>query len=291
MRWLVGLTLVLTTTSCAARRGAWTSGAPGPGTEPTIEVDGASRSYRLHVPSTWDRARPLPLLFVFHGAGSNADDIERGTGFDALADASPMLVVYPQGAGARFDVDPPPGRVSTDVLLVDALLARLRARFPLDERRVFASGFSNGAAFCYRLAAERPALVAAIAPVAGYLPSLSTAPASTPVPLLHVHGTADRRVAPPPLEGGDDAPVPAWARRNGATRGPAITTAADLGGLVVRRAAYTGPTPRADATLLLVEGEDHTWPGGPGGPITRAIFEFLLAHPRDDAPAPPRLPK
>jgi polyhydroxybutyrate depolymerase len=291
MRPSVVLLVLLLLTSCSSGRGTGRRGTSAPGAEATIEVEGAPRSYRLHVPSSWDRARPLPLLFVFHGAGSDAGDIERGTGFDALADASPMLVVYPQGVDARFDVDPPAGRVSTDVLLVDALLARLRARFPLDERRVFASGFSNGAAFCYRLAAERPTLIAAIAPVAGYLPSLSTAPARTPVPLLHVHGTADRRVAPPSLTGGDDAPVPAWARRNGATLGPVLTTVPDMGGLVVRRAAYTGPTTRADATLLLVEGEDHTWPGGPSGPISRAILDFLLAHPRDVAPGPPSHPK
>jgi polyhydroxybutyrate depolymerase len=281
---LAALFAALLVSACATGRGAGPRGTARAGVDETIDVDGASRAYRVHVPASWDRVRPLPLLFVFHGAGSDADDIARGTGFDALADAAPMLVVYPQGVYGRFDVDPPQGGESADVRLVDALLGRLRGRFPVDERRVFASGFSNGAAFCYRLAADRPTVIAAIAPVAGYLPSLSTSPTTTPVPLLHVHGTADRRVAAPPLAGGPDAPVPVWARRNGATRGPSIATVPTMGGLVVRRAAYEGPTPRADAVLLLVEGEGHSWPGDPSGPISRAICEFLLAHPREPAP-------
>jgi polyhydroxybutyrate depolymerase len=247
--------------------------------ESAVQVDGVARTYRLHVPSSWDRVRPLPLLLAFHGAGSDADDLARGTGFDALADADPMLVVYPEALGGRFDVDPAAGGASADVRFADALLADLSARFPVDARRVYASGFSNGAAFCYRLAAERPGTIAAIAPVAGYLPGVPTAPAA-PVPLLHVHGTADRRVAAPPLEGGPDAAVPAWARRNGATRGPRIDAVEDLDGLVVRRAAWVGATPRADATLLLVEGAGHAWPGGPGGAVSRAIVAFFRAHPR-----------
>jgi polyhydroxybutyrate depolymerase len=106
--------------------------------EREIAVDGTTRSYLLHVPAAWDRATPLPVLFVFHGAGSDAESMVRATGFDALAEASPMLVVYPRAPRPvrRYEVDPPAGRTSADVLLVDALLARLRERFPVDPRRI-----------------------------------------------------------------------------------------------------------------------------------------------------------
>ena len=276
MRPLALFLVVLGLVSCATRRGTSV-----PGTEPTIAVDGVSRSYRLHAPPAKYSSAKIPVLFVFHGAGSDADDIEKGTGFDALADAESMLVVYPEGLGGRFDVDPAQGRTSADVRFVDVLLAHLHTQFRIDDRSVFASGFSNGAAFCYRLAADRPDVIAAIAPVAGYLPSLAPAPASRPVPLIHVHGTKDVRVGAPPLVGGEGTPVPVWARRNGATRGPDVLAVPPVDGLVMRRAAYAGSTRRADAELLLVEGAGHEWPGGPGGPITRAILAFFRAHPRD----------
>jgi len=260
-----------------------------------IVVGGATRSYLLSVPAAWDRVRPLPVLFVFHGAGSDAESMVRATGFDALSETTPMLVVYPRAPERvkRYEVDPPAGRLSADVEFVDALLARLRERFPIDAQRIWATGFSNGAALCYRLAAERPQVIAAIAPVAGYLPDLSRTaagvPVPLPVPLLHVHGSADGRVGAP------TSAVATWARRNAATRGPVADVLPGTGALVVRRTAYTGATPRSDASLLLIEGEGHVWSGGPGGPISRAILEFLGTHPHDAArpaaapaaPAPP----
>ncbi len=249
-----------------------------------IVVAGATRSYLIHVPPTWDSVRPLPVLLVFHGAGSDAESMVRATGFDALAAASPMLVVYPRAPQRtkRYEVDPPAGRMSADVLLVDAILARLRERFPIDARRIWATGLSNGAALCYRLAAERPQVIAAIAPVAGYLPNLVRAAPVVPVPLLHAHGSADGRVTAPASEDGPGSAVTTWARWNGAASGPALDTLPGTGSLVVRRTRFTGPTPRSDAALLLVEGEGHVWSGGPGGAISRAILEFLAAHPQDE---------
>lgn len=270
--WVALAALVALGAACAAGRGP---GRAPAGARATLDVAGTPRTYRHHVPAGLDPARPVALLLVFHGAGSDADDIARGSGFDALADTVPMVVVYPEALGGRFDVASPD---SADLRFVDALVADLRGRHTIDPRRVFASGFSNGAAFCYRLAASRPGLLAAIAPVAGYLPPVGAT--GEPVPLLHVHGSADRRVAAPALAGGPSDPVATWARRNGATRGPIVADVAGMDGLSVRGATYTGSTPRADATLWLVEGEDHTWPGGPAGPVSRGLLDFLRAHAR-----------
>ncbi len=266
--------------------------AAAEGTEREIVVAGAQRSYLVHVPATWDRLRPIPVLFVFHGAGSDAESMAPATGFEALAAVTNMLIVTPRAPARtkRFEVDPPTGRPSSDVAFVDAILARLRERFPVDARRIWATGFSNGAALCYRLAAERPQVVAAIAPVAGYLPSLVRESPVVPVPLLHVHGAADRRVAAPRLSGDPEAAVATWARWNGAGPTPVVDLLPGTGGLVVRRATYRGPTSRSDAQLLLVEGADHVWSGGPSGVISRTILEFLVAHPRDEAAIPASAP-
>jgi polyhydroxybutyrate depolymerase len=253
-----------------------------PPVERTIEVGRATRAYLISVPASWDRKSPVPVVFVFHGAGSDSESMVRATGFDATAETSHAVVVYPRaaGRGRRYDVDPPAGRTSEDVLLFDALLARLKERFPVDARRVFATGFSNGAAFCYRLAADRSNAVAAIAPVAGYLPSSLRAAPAAPVPLLHVHGSADVRVGAPALRPADVDAVSTWARLVGATKGPEVATLSGTAPFTVRRSAWTGPTPRSDATLLLFEGEGHTWPGGAGGVASREVWAFFKAHPR-----------
>lgn len=273
MRRPARLALVVPLALAACTAGTRAPRPPRPGEAPPLVVDGVPRTYRLRAPSA-PPAGPVGVLLVFHGAGSDADDVARGSGLEASADDPPTLVAFPEAVGGRFDVGPG----SADVRFVDALLERLRAQWTLDPRRIAATGFSNGAAFCYRLAADRPGLLAAIAPVAGYLPPVGDGPGD-PVPLLHVHGDADARVAAPAGTGADDA-VARWARRVGAVRGPVVTDGT-VAGLAVRRVAWTGATPRADVTLLLVRGEGHAWPGGPGGPVTREVVGFLRAHPRD----------
>ncbi|HKD81567.1 MAG TPA: hypothetical protein VKH81_17880 [Candidatus Angelobacter sp.] len=56
-----------------------------------------------------------------------------------------------------------------DLRFFDVMLASLRQKFPVDDRRIYAAGFSNGASFSYLLWAERGKLLAAFALVAGKL--------------------------------------------------------------------------------------------------------------------------
>ena len=79
-----------------------------------------------------------------------------------------------------------------DLRLVDAALASLRDTFEVDNARIYATGFSNGANFTYLLWAERPAVFAAFAPVAGRLrPSVQP---TRPKPILHVGGVRDGQI-------------------------------------------------------------------------------------------------
>jgi polyhydroxybutyrate depolymerase len=54
------------------------------------------------------------------------------------------------------------------------MLATLRGRYPVDDRRIYATGFSNGAAFSDPLWAARGKTFAAFAPVAGAIRPRST---------------------------------------------------------------------------------------------------------------------
>ncbi|HBC56330.1 MAG TPA: hypothetical protein DCZ03_04120, partial [Gammaproteobacteria bacterium] len=58
-------------------------------------------------------------------------------------------------------------RGASDMLFVDAMIETLQEQFSVDPRRIYATGFSNGASMSFRLARERSKRIAAIAPVAG----------------------------------------------------------------------------------------------------------------------------
>ena len=68
----------------------------------TIEVDGLTRTYHLHVPPALGPA-PAPLVLVFHGGGGNGPATERLTRFTALADREGFLVAFPEGVEKNWN--------------------------------------------------------------------------------------------------------------------------------------------------------------------------------------------
>ena len=122
----------------------------------------------------------LPLLFVFHGHGGNMHSAEHGQAFHQSWPEA--IVAYPQGLptpgflgdmrgmlpGWQHDAGESGDR---DLKFVDAIIETLRAKYSIDENRIYATGFSNGGFFCYLLWAQRPQTFAAVAPGAATLVS------------------------------------------------------------------------------------------------------------------------
>ncbi|MGC4121109.1 MAG: hypothetical protein QM765_42335 [Myxococcales bacterium] len=134
----------------------------------------------------------------------------------------------------------------------------------MDERRVFATGMSNGAILSHRLACELSSRIAAIAPVAGTI-GVATCTPGRAVPVMEIHGTDDGHV---PWTGGtgcgpagvafNSVPdtIEGWRTRNGCS----ATTTTYLQQGDGTCTAYEGCT---GATVLCsIEGGGHSWPGG-----------------------------
>ena len=132
----------------------------------------------------------------------------RWSGLSEKSDRSGFVVVYPNGTGTTslflyWDAGGVRGRPSDDVGYVAKLLDDLATVVNVDSRRVYATGMSNGAMMCYRLASELSDRIAAIAPVAGTM-AIETCRPGRPVPVLHFHGTKDGLV----LFDGPDERIP-----------------------------------------------------------------------------------
>jgi polyhydroxybutyrate depolymerase len=86
-----------------------------------------------------------------------------------------------------------PGEVGDrDLKFFDAVMARVRTVFQVDDSRVYATGFSNGGIFTYVLWGARGKTFAALAPVAGEkFPGVHL---TVPIPLLHIAGERDTNV-------------------------------------------------------------------------------------------------
>ncbi|MGA1278648.1 MAG: T9SS type A sorting domain-containing protein [Candidatus Kapaibacteriota bacterium] len=80
-----------------------------------------------------------------------------------------------------------------DVGFVNSLLDYLFTKRPIDTTRVYATGFSNGALLCYRLANQLTHRFAAIAPVAGNVMYYPWNP-SRSIPIISFHSYKDLNV-------------------------------------------------------------------------------------------------
>jgi polyhydroxybutyrate depolymerase len=249
-------------------------------TRRTIQAGGVERSYLLHLPTSRGPGRPIPLLLVFHGAGGEGAGIASHAGLTGPAIARGYAVAYPDGVKRRWN-DGRGAGAQDDVEFVRTLLDSLGHELPVDPKRIYATGISNGAGLTYRLACDLPGIFAAIAPVAG-APAAAIeerCTATLPVSVISFQGTRDPLM---PYEGGNVASrrgqvlsaqrsAALFAEVNGCAPPPAVTAVPDTvkDGTRVRRSAYSGCREGREVVLYTVEGGGHTWPGGP--PVGRLV--------------------
>lgn len=185
-------------TPSEARRRAY-----GPGDyDFSLKHNGLSRTFIVHVPPGYDANKPLPLVIAFHGGGGSARAAVRHFRLDEKADKEDFIVVYPQGtgrvvAGHMFGAwnagrccEPALSRRVDDAGFVRAMIKKLDQYFVVDGRRIYATGFSNGAQMAFRLACELSDVIAAVA-AGGSVGTLDECRPRRPVPVFLFDGTRD----------------------------------------------------------------------------------------------------
>jgi polyhydroxybutyrate depolymerase len=255
-----------------------------------LQHGGRQRSYIVHVPPAAREGRPLPVVLNFHGGGGKAESQQKYSRMDVVADAEGFVAVYPDGTGRM------PDRLLTwnagtccaysvmnevdDVGFALALLVDLGARQPVDRRRVYATGLSNGAMMAWRLAVEASEHIAAIAPVAGAKVLQRGAP-TRPVSVMHFHSVDDSRAL---YTGGLGPPFPMtnsrvfhsaveptirdWAATIGCQADARVTAevTGEAGskdaGHTATRYVWAPCRESSEVVLWKFTGAGHVWPGG-----------------------------
>jgi len=155
--------------------------AAAQGTIMNWTVDGEKREALVFAPTS-DSAVKRPLVFAFHGHGGTMQGAAQLMHIHTTWPQA--IVVYPQGLthrpspidqqgnrpGWEVEANQSAGNVGNkDLDFFDAMLARMRQKYLIDDDRVYATGFSNGGVFSYLLWAERSKVIAATGEVAGRL--------------------------------------------------------------------------------------------------------------------------
>ena len=264
--------------------------------EPTIEtgakwlkttVGGVERIYMVRIPPGISLSSPAPLVFFFHGL--NTDYMwAAASGWSPLADKEGFVIVYPDGLHHSWNAGGCCGDADKDnypdVEFVRKILEEVKAIVPIDPKRIYASGFSNGGFFAYRLGCEMADTFAAIAPVAGAL-ILDPCTPSQPVSLIHIHGDQDTTVPFSSDQGNfvvsgkifphAEQGIALWAGFDGCDSGPREKVTK-----LFTHTYYTGCASGTEVEVYLYKDQAHEWFNSDLTPINDLIWKFFEDHPK-----------
>jgi polyhydroxybutyrate depolymerase len=270
----------------------------------SIGVGDLDRHYTVHAPPGYTGKTPIPVVIMLHGGGGTARAAIWETRWTEKADEVGFLAVFPDAMPpdparpSSFARNPqlwndgsdrfyPGQKAVDDVGFIEAIMDDLSARFMVNERRIFITGFSNGASMSFLVGARLSNRIAAIAPVAG-ANWLNPVVLERPVPLLYITGNADPLN---PVEGGVPRlaigathkslakrkppvreSISKWAKALGCPVVPASVT--ELDG--VRTETYGPGRGGAEVIYITVDGLGHMWPGG------RSLLPEFMVGKRSD---------
>jgi polyhydroxybutyrate depolymerase len=250
--------------------------------ERKIMVNGAERTYILHVPPGLDSVQSVPVVFAFHEHFEDAPSMQRLTGFNDISNKAGFLLVYPEGIGNSWNAGRCCGAAATkdldEAAFVRQILADLGTNVNIDTRRIFAAGLGNGGALVYRFACEMSDTFPAVASVGGSLLSSPCQP-SQPVSITEVHGLKDD---PAPYEGGGDFNNPpveelihTWAQLDGCTDSPQVDKEN-----IITHTRYASCKAGTAVELYALEEGEHVWPSKEVLDTSQIIWDFFAAHPK-----------
>ena len=182
---LLGTLTVATTASAATTSGCGTAPTLSTG-QHTITSGGVSRTFRLDVPSGYDRNRPYRLVVGLHWWYGTANDVvnENYYGLKPLAGDSTIFVA-PQGIDNAW-----PNSGGRDLTFIDDVLRRIESTLCVDTTQRFALGFSYGGGMSNAIACARADVFRGVAILNGA--QLSGCDGGTqPIAFLGSHGVSD----------------------------------------------------------------------------------------------------
>lgn len=264
---LLGLVAVGVLAACIDTSGRMTSAQAADSDSQSIEIEfqGMTRSYRLYVPAGKASA-PRPLIVALHGGWGTGKSMEDLTNLDSTAGGAGYAVAYPDGVSRAWNAGSCCGKPMKegvdDVGFLRAVVADVARRTPIDTKRVYGTGFSNGAMMVHRVACDAPDLFAAIAPASGGL-MVQDCKSKRPTPALLIQGRADPRI---PWDGGifegNFRPaardvLASLAGRAQCSKEEAVVERKGVVQCVTRKGCAAG----AEVTLCGLDGVGHQWAG------------------------------
>ncbi|MFH1210847.1 MAG: PHB depolymerase family esterase [archaeon] len=162
---------------------------------------GFTRYYKVHIPTGYNESTKTPVVIYVHGGGGDVRAAYMD-GLDKMSDRQGFILAVPEATGevkyghlrgswngGKWAGGECCGNAD-DVGFISKMIGEIEGKFNVDEKRVYATGISNGGLMTNRLGCELADKIAAIATVAPAALMSDCAPLR-PVSVMDIHGTAD----------------------------------------------------------------------------------------------------
>ncbi|HLK35947.1 MAG TPA: hypothetical protein VKU41_04290 [Polyangiaceae bacterium] len=177
-------------------------------TNQTIQFQGMTRQYIVHVPTGYTGKTPVPLVMDYHPILLDYNFERTNSGYATKADQEGFVVVFPNGIDNAWNVGPccTSSRTVDDVGFSKAVISAVEGQLCIDNKRVYAVGYSMGGGMAMKMACDAADIIAAIAPAAFDLMDPSNnwvCQPSRPITVVAFRSTGDPVV---PYNGGPTNP-------------------------------------------------------------------------------------
>jgi polyhydroxybutyrate depolymerase len=271
-----------------------------------LVFDGLEREYIVYLPESYDGIESMPVVFNFHGGSGYANDFMNVNDMRPIADTAGFIAVYPQGA-----IDPDGGTTSwihkaptdhDDIFFVEAIIDAMSLEYSIDQSRIYACGYSEGAILSYELGCRLNSKIAAFAAVSGSMLDnyyrddiYEWGPCSPihPTGMMLIPGSIDQNphstyeglsYGDMPLYMSANDITNYWSSYNSTDVDPVVTDVDNIvtsdGSTVERRVWMNGDNCVSVEELKVVNG-DHDWPGSFGNmdiSASEEIWNFVSQY-------------
>jgi polyhydroxybutyrate depolymerase len=162
-------------------------------------VVGGSRPVTVNLPGT--TATPSPLLIMLHSASTSGAHQENYMKLAPVAKKLGMIYIAPDGTvgadgrrvwNAAKSCCQKSGTPVDDIAYLNSLIDEIDTKYPIDRKRIYFVGHSNGAFMSLAFACAT-GKAAGVVSLAGAMDVDATCASPHPFAFLHIHGAADEK--------------------------------------------------------------------------------------------------
>ncbi len=267
----------------------------------TTQVDGDTREYYVHVPKSYNKSTPVPVVFMLHGTSGDGLKFYNISGWKELGETENIITVYPSSwrhciidegkrqKTTKWNIYPGSfeycaGEVpKDDIKFLNQVIDELGMKFNIDQKMIYMVGFSNGGQMAARVGIEMSDRVAAVVSSAGSLKPGNTYTPKRLLPNLLQIGTNDEKFVPN-VFGGAPAPMdfdqlfassPAMKAIVGAyvstyKLNPTYTSDGNPDKIIWANSKGLSGDPNNVFRFALIKGMTHQYPNGKNFPVEGA---------------------